>query len=399
MFVSFVTFTTSNVRVSDTLNTMNANTTLAEGGGAAEANAQQSLRALMMELNARFAGGAVLDTEAARFAAAAAAAATVPNFPPDMLNAKLWRGAGGAASSISDELLQAVQLQVAQQQFPHVHPHQVSPATSNSNALHSASCVYHSPAARHMGAFASGNPREFWSANQSASLPLPCLNPFSVPSPNFGPYGSGPVGPLSPAIPPQLEQLRLFHEQLMGPPPPPGVGFPPFEQLAALQAAAAAGAFSPLGPLGSLDPRAMCCGSGLVGVSVGGGGGLSGGAPFGYAHLSAKRKRIRTAFSPAQLLRLESIFDKTPYVIGQERKELALQLSLSETQVRACHKPQFSLSHTHTHTHTHLIILKAVPRARTYRQLDLHLLSSVCNYVIRVLCILPKMTEIYRYFQ
>ena len=332
-------FTFSNVRVSDTLSTMNANTrTLAGGGGAAEANEQQSLRALMVDLNARLAGGAVLDTEAARFAAAAA---RVPNFPPDMLSAKFWNPAGGAGSSISDELLQAVQLQMAQQQFAHVHPHQVFPATSNSNALHSASCVHHSQAACQMGAFASGNPTEFWSANQSASLPLPYLNPFSVPSPNYGSCGSGPVGPLPPVIPP-LEQLRLFHEQLMGPPPPPGVGFPPLEQLAALQAAAA-GAFSPLGPLplGSLDPRAMCCGSGLMGmsVSVGGGGmsGLGGGAPFGYAHLSAKRKRIRTAFSPAQLLRLESIFEKTPYVIGQERKELALQLSLSETQVRARH--------------------------------------------------------------
>ena len=48
-----------------------------------------------------------------------------------------------------------------------------------------------------------------------------------------------------------------------------------------------------------------------------------------------KPKRIRTAFSPSQLLRLEHAFEKNHYVVGQERKDLAVSLSLTETQVGA----------------------------------------------------------------
>ncbi|XP_037090963.1 homeotic protein empty spiracles-like [Pollicipes pollicipes] len=47
-----------------------------------------------------------------------------------------------------------------------------------------------------------------------------------------------------------------------------------------------------------------------------------------------KPKRIRTAFSPTQLLKLEHAFEKNHYVVGQERKQLAQTLSLSETQVK-----------------------------------------------------------------
>lgn len=47
-----------------------------------------------------------------------------------------------------------------------------------------------------------------------------------------------------------------------------------------------------------------------------------------------KPKRIRTAFSPSQLLRLEHAFEKNHYVVGQERKDLATSLSLTETQVK-----------------------------------------------------------------
>ena len=46
-----------------------------------------------------------------------------------------------------------------------------------------------------------------------------------------------------------------------------------------------------------------------------------------------KPKRVRTAFSPTQLLRLEHAFEKNHYVVGQERKELSASLNLSETQV------------------------------------------------------------------
>ena len=53
-----------------------------------------------------------------------------------------------------------------------------------------------------------------------------------------------------------------------------------------------------------------------------------------------KPKRIRTAFSPSQLLKLEQAFEKNQYVVGAERKELAKTLNLSETQVRKEGRPR-----------------------------------------------------------
>ena len=46
-----------------------------------------------------------------------------------------------------------------------------------------------------------------------------------------------------------------------------------------------------------------------------------------------KPKRVRTAFSPSQLLKLEHAFEKNHYVVGAERKQLAQSLNLTETQV------------------------------------------------------------------
>ncbi|XP_077430046.1 homeobox protein EMX1-like [Vanacampus margaritifer] len=53
-----------------------------------------------------------------------------------------------------------------------------------------------------------------------------------------------------------------------------------------------------------------------------------------HGAFSRKPKRIRTAFSPSQLLRLERAFDKNHYVVGGERKQLASALCLTETQVK-----------------------------------------------------------------
>lgn len=47
-----------------------------------------------------------------------------------------------------------------------------------------------------------------------------------------------------------------------------------------------------------------------------------------------KPKRVRTAFNPSQLLELEHAFEKNHYVVGAERRELAKNLTLTETQVR-----------------------------------------------------------------
>ncbi|XP_010773612.1 homeobox protein EMX1 [Notothenia coriiceps] len=53
-----------------------------------------------------------------------------------------------------------------------------------------------------------------------------------------------------------------------------------------------------------------------------------------HGPFARKPKRIRTAFSPSQLLRLERAFEKNHYVVGAERKQLANNLNLSETQVK-----------------------------------------------------------------
>jgi hypothetical protein len=46
-----------------------------------------------------------------------------------------------------------------------------------------------------------------------------------------------------------------------------------------------------------------------------------------------KPKRNRTAFTPAQLLKLEDAFERNHYIVGDERKALARHLNLSETKV------------------------------------------------------------------
>jgi hypothetical protein len=56
-------------------------------------------------------------------------------------------------------------------------------------------------------------------------------------------------------------------------------------------------------------------------------------AAFFLQNAFRKPKRIRTAFTPSQLLKLENAFESNHYVVGQERKELAKSLNLSETQV------------------------------------------------------------------
>ncbi|KAK3585499.1 hypothetical protein CHS0354_003352 [Potamilus streckersoni] len=58
------------------------------------------------------------------------------------------------------------------------------------------------------------------------------------------------------------------------------------------------------------------------------------GSPGLFFQPYRKPKRIRTAFSPSQLLQLEKAFEKSHYVVGQERKDLAAELQLSETQVK-----------------------------------------------------------------
>jgi len=53
----------------------------------------------------------------------------------------------------------------------------------------------------------------------------------------------------------------------------------------------------------------------------------------GLSH-KTKPKRIRTIFTPEQLERLESEFDKQQYMVGNERFYLATTLDLTEAQVK-----------------------------------------------------------------
>ena len=56
---------------------------------------------------------------------------------------------------------------------------------------------------------------------------------------------------------------------------------------------------------------------------------------FSKGFVACRRpKRIRTAFTPTQLLHLENAFDKNHYIVGTERKQLASFLNLSETQIK-----------------------------------------------------------------
>merc|ERR1712157_147496 len=57
-------------------------------------------------------------------------------------------------------------------------------------------------------------------------------------------------------------------------------------------------------------------------------------AAANHTLFSRKPKRIRTAFTPGQLLALEKEFESNHYVVGQERKDLAKKLDLTETQVK-----------------------------------------------------------------
>ncbi|XP_055592714.1 homeotic protein empty spiracles-like [Uranotaenia lowii] len=56
--------------------------------------------------------------------------------------------------------------------------------------------------------------------------------------------------------------------------------------------------------------------------------------PGTYLFPFRKPKRVRTAFSPTQLLKLEHAFENNHYVVGAERKSLAQTLGLTETQVK-----------------------------------------------------------------
>ncbi len=47
-----------------------------------------------------------------------------------------------------------------------------------------------------------------------------------------------------------------------------------------------------------------------------------------------RKKRHRTAFTPTQLLGLENSFEQNQYSVGEERKQLAEFLGLSETQIK-----------------------------------------------------------------
>ncbi|CAF1323701.1 unnamed protein product [Adineta steineri] len=53
-----------------------------------------------------------------------------------------------------------------------------------------------------------------------------------------------------------------------------------------------------------------------------------------HSTIQTKSKRIRTIFTPEQLERLETEFEKQQYMVGNERLYLAKKLDLSEAQIK-----------------------------------------------------------------
>ncbi|XP_062838000.1 homeobox protein EMX1 [Anolis carolinensis] len=146
--------------------------------------------------------------------------------------------------------------------------------------------------------------------------------PPAPPALAFPPSSAPPSGPRPPLYgAPEL----LFAEGLAPPPPPPPAG--PFF---------AAPPPPPPPPRAPADPlgfypwvlRSRFFGHRFQGGEV------SQESLLLHGPFARKPKRIRTAFSPSQLLRLERAFEKNHYVVGAERKQLAGSLSLSETQVK-----------------------------------------------------------------
>uniref|UniRef100_A0A8C4KI02 Homeobox protein EMX1-like n=2 Tax=Casuariiformes TaxID=8784 RepID=A0A8C4KI02_DRONO len=88
---------------------------------------------------------------------------------------------------------------------------------------------------------------------------------------------------------------------------------------------------APRPPWAGRDP---CAGAGGDGAALPAGSEVAQESLLLHGPFARKPKRIRTAFSPSQLLRLERAFEKNHYVVGAERKQLASSLSLSETQVK-----------------------------------------------------------------
>lgn len=168
------------------------------------------------------------------------------------------------------------------------------------------------------------------------SPPLPFLSFFLSdllisPSPLSFPF---PPVPLSPFLPLSVHfspSLSLFHFPKRRPRfrnpttpllTPPHAGLPPTPPLfhSTNPHSTVPGPFPPP------DPSVLPSGSEVSQESL-----------LLHGPFARKPKRIRTAFSPSQLLRLERAFEKNHYVVGAERKQLASSLSLSETQVWRSH--------------------------------------------------------------
>uniref|UniRef100_A0A3B1IXA2 Empty spiracles homeobox 3 n=1 Tax=Astyanax mexicanus TaxID=7994 RepID=A0A3B1IXA2_ASTMX len=104
-----------------------------------------------------------------------------------------------------------------------------------------------------------------------------------------------------------------------------------------------------------------------------------------HGPFSRKPKRIRTAFSPSQLLRLERAFEKNHYVVGTERKQLANGLCLTETQVREQGQCGRMLTHTHTQLHSSVLSQRDMNTHLLIHTLDLGLCGFITGRKLAVL--------------
>ncbi|KAI9579173.1 homeotic protein empty spiracles [Glossina fuscipes] len=238
-------------------------------------------------------------------------------------------------------------------QPPHTPPKSVSPQSSQPSTPPASaqpnSSVTGSPSlAQHYG---KPSPA---SATLSSHGSVPILVPGLPPANIVRPFPMGPGGPPPPPPPPQqgMPDIKALPPYINTPPELPPHQHNPhliaaaqFQMAAALQAGHVLGPAAAAAAAAGLPPHAgpFMPGPGLPRDSY----------PLYPWLLSRhgrifphrfpgnfllqpfrKPKRIRTAFSPSQLLKLEHAFESNQYVVGAERKALAQSLNLSETQVK-----------------------------------------------------------------
>ena len=107
-------------------------------------------------------------------------------------------------------------------------------------------------------------------------------------------------------------------------------------------------------------------------------------------------KRTRTSFTAEQLYRLECEFQRCQYLVGRERTELARQLNLSETQVRAqVSTNDYSACDSQVWMSWHFIssVITLITLTSSIMQTKCHVTNDVMWCDMTVLCSIGKMSH------